>query len=819
MIADASEAQSQADVSAKDRAEQLYEAANRFASLGDPTRALELVDEALELRDQLRTGLVFTLEIARAQYLRAVERYPTALEAVERILAMPVAEYQHQFHAQALLIRALVYHHWGLTDQMHVAYENAKSAAARIDEVITKTAQEIEAIGADTKLTPQEMEAKRTERQHRYRYLVEERALLETKLRYTQAVELLAREKYAETIGRCSEAIAILERMTNRSDAIKRSQFELISTLASLELERTGTRDFSPIRDRFERLALDTELGGVDRERCRLRVVQIDIMMGDASRVAEFFALPAPDESHLPPSFRCERARLFARYALEFDASESTIRRADELVVAAYRRFAEQWRATPLREGGLGILEYYPLRALISESIRVSQALGRTKEGSLALWLDACSLDSLSRKIGAGAPTLDAIRRHLLQGATDRGILAFLPAADRTHLIVVATEEVEILTLRSYDEIIPKCRQVSDEILRVGSSRGADDERLPDSLVDKLVELGRELFPPELDAVSSRWRGISIVGAELLDRCPFELLPFRDRGLVGCALAVDFPPSLAFAVAIASAPIRAGLNDVRLIAAPAPIDPDSDELTAIDGSSYPVLEISREHAERILSHYANPTRLEFGAEAGWPTGPTDELASTLVLEILTHGGFDPLDPRAARLLLRERDGTGLGWLDATRVDRSFSGTVGSPPIVILAACGSGQHAARRGDPQSSSLAGAWLANGSRVVVVSQHDLDLRTAVEFSEQVHAEFARNRSPAEAVRLARAEASQPEWSTRLLDRAFIRVIGLGHQTIGGTLRARPTGSALLWSLPLILLAAFFVWTRMRSSGRAAS
>lgn len=801
----------------KERAVQWKQEADVAAHRGDHALALERIDSALALRDRLGPGLIFTLQLTRADLLRAQQDYPGALAEIDRILSAPAADYQFQYHARALLLRALVFHHWGLSDQTCVAYESAVEIAAKVDRVIGATAREIEELSSDTTQETDARKEKRADREGRYRYLVRERDELANLQRYVRGVDLLAREEYDEVIRHCAESIAELDRRIGEATVSKeRSQLELIAAAASLEFERVGRRNFAPLRGRFVDLASDSALSASERERARLRVVQIDLLLGDEAKVAESFINHPPSAEG---AFASESARLFARYALEVDRSPDTILRASEIVAQAFRRESERWRSTPLREGGLGILSFLHIRALLSESIRLARALGRTDEESLSLWFDAAVLDSLSREFAAPVPTVKEIRTHLIAGSRHRGIIAFLPAIDRSHLIAVGDSRVAVFELPNYDELVTRCRQLADEV-SLARSIGGDASRESRERVDQMAaQLGSTLFPQDFAAMAADWREISMVGAEMLDRCPFEIIPFRNQEPMGTAVAVDFLPSLGFAI---SAPTRirgATRSVVRLIAAPARVRDRTPHLELEDGTVLPSIQLSIAQAERILDAYGSPTQLHFGVDASWPPDQSREFESVAVLELLTHGGMDLSSPRPARLVVNERNEHGLGWLDAHRVDRTFGKDGSAPPIVILAACGSGIEAKRRGDAAASSLAGAWLANGSRAVIVSMSELDLRVAVDLSKSLHSRLAQGISPSEAVRSARAELTSAPRSIDPLELDFVRVIGMGHEKPPSGLRpAQPVPPFLLVLPPVVLIALVILLRGRRATSSGA-
>jgi tetratricopeptide (TPR) repeat protein len=163
-------------------------------------------------------------------------------------------------------------------------------------------------------------------------------------------------------------------------------------------------------------------------------------------------------------------------------------------------------------------------------------------------------------------------------------------------------------------------------------------------------------------------------------------------------------------------------------------------------------EARRAFDERVVGHqgaiaFDDGTGLElYLGSAATPERITDLDGPVDVLQAATHTCPSTAEPWSVGLLLAPgADGDAVLDLADIRALRC------RPELVVLSACSSGTGPVVRGDGVQS-LAAAFFALGTRDVVASIAPVDDAEACHFSNAFHAELARGRAPADALRAAK-------------------------------------------------------------------
>lgn len=207
-------------------------------------------------------------------------------------------------------------------------------------------------------------------------------------------------------------------------------------------------------------------------------------------------------------------------------------------------------------------------------------------------------------------------------------------------------------------------------------------------------------------------------------------------------------------------------------------------------------------AVRLLAG-SEATETAFVREAGAPAD---------VLHVATHTVFDPRARRGGAIVL-EADAHHDGLLHADEI----SALALDVDLTVLAACRSAVGAVD-GGPADSSLAGAFLAAGSRAIVASLWDVGDHATATFMNQLYFHLGRGARPALA--LARTQASfraDRQWRDSSTWAAFVLIGDAPPLPQGGTGR-RWFGLLLGLAVIAALLVGVVRWRREQSRQRDA-
>jgi hypothetical protein len=437
--------------------------------------------------------------------------------------------------------------------------------------------------------------------------------------------------------------------------------------------------------------------------------------------------------------------------------------------------FLARWAEAPVRSGGVGYL-YLSLRHLVAqELVELRLRLAGPESGVRAAIADlmrAQALGTLSRRLGAAAPTLDEVRAHVL--APEGGLLWWHVGRDRSFAFLIDREGVACERLAPVHALEHAARELalaSQRALRSG--QGSDLEAVRAAA----RAAADALLPKTWRARVEGWRAAQLVGLDGIGYVPVELFPSSDGAQLGERLALGYLPSI---------PVGRCLAARAAASLPAP---DADEVWIVADTLERRAELERlglepleldEERLRPLAHAAGaPAHLSTGAAA-----TADELgraaaAGASVLQVVAHGLFDLRRERAAGLLLApDEDGDGELWPE--EVEGADETAPRYPPLVVLLACGTALGPLRRGDDGRGDLGAAFLLRGANAVVLSataqERDAGLRSAC----ALHAGLARGESPAAALLALRRELAARGSQLELLQACLLHVLGDAHRPV---------------------------------------
>lgn len=431
------------------------------------------------------------------------------------------------------------------------------------------------------------------------------------------------------------------------------------------------------------------------------------------------------------------------------------------LHAAAFAALLARWDAAERREAGLGRLHLDRWNRLVGEYLRLVLACEPGEAGARAALdalLEVQARASLARALGSASVDAAQLRAALGEGA---GVLIFqaldhaslVVAVDRDGIACVETVGSRMLSL------------AAKELLRLLDAGRDVDERF----AAECTRVGAMVLPPAIAERVRGWRELSVVGDELLQGLPIEVLELpRAKGdarpaTLGERLAIDHVSSLGAWLSLAKRAIPRGGGAFWATLEPAA------GLVA-DGA--------RRVPQRLLEALPPSTgeladSIVLDRSAGVAALLAADLRSRAWLHLVAHGAWVDDREIAAVLALHpdetHRDGLfGAEHVAALRY---------VPPLVFLSACGVGSSHPRRGDGWDATLAGAFLRRGARAVVLRSGDLEFEPQVALIGAFHRAFAAGASPAEAMRRARAELGAGTRSPRRLRELALQVVGNGQ------------------------------------------
>ncbi len=498
-----------------------------------------------------------------------------------------------------------------------------------------------------------------------------------------------------------------------------------------------GRRDRA-LRDELLRAAALPGLGFAPKCVARLAAAEISLAIGElaAAKVtldrlaAELDGLSKHDDR---PSHRRERTWCMALQARSLRATATAAARNDAaaLANAAFEELLAEWRETPLLPGGISFLRSASRRTVIHEAIEAAMDAhdpndandandGAATGGSAGsagsagseinavrvfeLFMRVQAQGSLARQLGLAAPDLATVRRELL--SDHELLLIYLPTDEATHLLAITADSLEHAQLAPTPPL-------------------------------------HALLPPALRARVAAASHVRIVGAELLDHPPFETLELEPGTLLGVVKPLSLLPSVPIGVWLRR-------RESRRPRAPPAIEWRIGPGESVDGRSHFRVDPAALYGSLATAH------VRAGEVASDPAAWLAEWRGDVAV-FLAHGVIDRERDRFAGLLLaRAADGTPtIAWADAFAAAHL-------PPLVVLAACSSGEGPVRVGEDGSEHLGGAALLGGADTVLVGRGDLDVAAAIALLQPLLRGIERGLAPAEALRSARSAVAGARTAT---------------------------------------------------------
>lgn len=595
-----------------------------------------------------------------------------------------------------------------------------------------------------------------------------------------------------------------------------RAQLQVRVGFAEKELERKDAGRPRRAGATLRTALAERDLWMTDRCSASIALAEVELIAGDLD--AAEAALRAGQElltrwerggERLPPlQENALAAALDAALVRKRDRPAAERAAALERLRREFARFLLQWRSAPLRPGGLGFLRFATRRTILSELIELALLVEGVDAG-LAAYVEAQELGSLVRSFDAAPCDLAEIRRALVPQET--GVLAYLPAPDRSHLFVLARGETHHFRL-ARGEVLQNARLelVSKTLQAIGSPTQVARVHAAATRVRD------EFLPPQARALLDDLSGLTIVGMDLFGFLPFERLPFAGEVLLGHAKALSYLPSLPLGVHLARgfAELSPQERDLVLLAGPV-----HSEVVRERWPELAAVRLSAEQRAGLLAPF-EPGRAECIEGSAFRLSTLREQRAG-AWHLLTHGVHDALRERPSSLLISPEPDVPDGLLGCDLVERLVA-----PPLVLLSACGSARGPLRPGDDGISHLGGAFLAAGARCVVLPSTDLQLTETVEFMTALHRALVEpGTSVAEALRRTRVERAA---GTQVAATDFLHALGLGHRVFPvhspprashSTTARSPGSSPLAWTVAVLGLAALgmaalaaLLWRRRR-------
>lgn len=543
------------------------------------------------------------------------------------------------------------------------------------------------------------------------------------------------------------------------------------------ELERFDAAREPRARAVLERALEVPALDSGDRQLSQETLLDVYFRDGDLARVEALLesagrSLPSDDG----PGRTLERAELAgliaawrARVACARGLSEAELERSRQELERAYAAVLTSWAGQPRGRSGLGFLVFSRRRAILDVLVELALRLDGPERGParalelVTRWQD---LGTLVQKLEPVPWSIEDLRGSLV--GEGRALLVFVPGDGVTHLFGVERERVRHWPLPAKYQLEARVLELQRELSHPPADARDAASRARISVAARAL---REALLPE-DALdwAARWRGMYVVGAELLGGAPLELLEHPAGGTLGTRTALAYLPSLPAGLGLerrarSRGDERSGI-DLRMLAAPAHAN-----TTKAKGARFTL----SDESARLLREPFDPARVDLWSGAEATLERLDPARPARILHLMTHGLYDPERVLPAGLALEpsEHD-DGLLWCDELE-----DGSVAAR-LVLLSACGAARGPSRQGDDGVAHLGGAFLAAGADCVVLSRFDVDAAATVELMISVHARLAAGDAPAEALRAARERlAADPRF-----DHPFyaggLQAFGLGHRPV---------------------------------------
>ena len=536
------------------------------------------------------------------------------------------------------------------------------------------------------------------------------------------------------------------------------------SAREALELALGGGRlqPIEVVESELRLALLDIEDGAF--EAARERLTHADATLGSERRDADGGSLL---------SVRIDAT--WARLERMARAPLATRRACLERLESAYADFLAFWERTPLTERGTGFLQYEHRRFVVGELVGLLIELDAENGPRRALQclVEAQAMGTLARRSGAGAVSVEEFQRELLPAG--RGALVYLPAPYQSHVLGVDADGVWHAPLPASHVVFDAQWELAQTVSLwrdpAAAITRAERERL-DELRADFIAVG---VPERVRRALAQWESVYFVGIDLFGYTPFECLELEGIGLLGRERAIAYLPSIPLGTHYARRPALAEAQlELSLVVAPEL----RRELPAEWRELEPIPFGARER--RVLAGSYREPHISEGERAvsGALLPPREGRAR--VAQVFAHG-VSLEEPQQAVLLLASEGAGDDGLLSSARLEQLYrAAPTQVPDLAILAACGTGFVALRRGEDGVNSLSGTMLDLGARAAVQSYVDLDFEASLRLFEVFHQRLRAGDSPAEALRKARARLLSDARFDHPYFQSLLQVVGLGFAPV---------------------------------------
>lgn len=429
---------------------------------------------------------------------------------------------------------------------------------------------------------------------------------------------------------------------------------------------------------------------------------------------------------------------------------------------------------------------------------------------ALDLWLQVESLGGLRRRMGA-----DLARSGEFLGwwGARGGALLFVPGANRSLALCVEPKHVKAVPLPAWPRIETARENLERSLTGFVGSAG---ERGLEDLKVSQAELSKLIWTEEIVQFAEGHSRIAIVAPNNLGYLPFEAFELSSGRPLGVERAVEYWPSFAVARALeerAGGPTQGKSSRISNFDLAQLVHTRVEPRWAAGGgfevSAEGQRDLTRLPADRVLSFDGRGDAFE------WLCGPARDSAVWL---LVAHGHYDPRLQPSAGLVLPSGAGQDRALYHDDPAFRAKVDGLEPAELVWLGACGAWRAPFRRGDDGDVQLAGRLLVAGSDCVIqpfTRQRFGDLQA---LTAPFSAALVDGASPAEALRVARAEALAGATDelgrlAPLLVHAFGSGKPMNLVTRPSELRTRSSRALWPWIAASVLLAGSGLWIGRRS------
>jgi tetratricopeptide (TPR) repeat protein len=319
-----------------------------------------------------------------------------------------------------------------------------------------------------------------------------------------------------------------------------------------------------------------------------------------------------------------------------------------------------------------------------------------------------------------------------------------------------------------------------------------------------LAALSSALLPAGL-APSRRGTRLRVAPDGVLHYLPFELLrPAGGDALLADRTTISYLPSASTLGAHRGGAVSPGAMALAGFAAPATPPLGQAAAAAPDAP----LAAAEGELRTIAALLPGPAALYVGSRATEAAVREAGRRGARVVHFATHASVSEGPGGGAAVHLAP-----AGDDDGLLTPREVAALELRCGLTVLAACRTALPSAGDGGRGLASLTGSFLAAGSPAVVATLWDVEDSSTAVVMEQLYAQLARGRAPAEALQRAKARLRRdPRWDRPALWAAYV-IVGEGAP-VANPPRGRLAAAAALAAVGLLLLAAGGRLTRRRAS-----